>query len=166
MFYTAKAQNCPVRKNTGTQLCICIKSWVSPTTYTTWLLPHQSTSSLHDLFIDKDESYKYCGLCELLNFPCQCALGDEPAHTPISWPAPTLSFSFLRASWLLPHQAIQAETSPCWLKSPFHLLESNTKAECSDNHTQVGQTAADLLHIHWKQTVGTVGSWEGTGHKT
>lgn len=42
---------------------------------------------------------------------------------------------------------------------------SNTKAECSDNHTQVGQSAGDLLHIHWKQTVGTIGSWEGAGHK-
>lgn len=65
----------------------------SPTTYTTWLLPHQSTSSLHGLFIDKDEFYKYCGLCELLTFPYQCALGDELAHTPISWPAPTRSLS-------------------------------------------------------------------------
>lgn len=38
---------------------------------------------------------------------------------------------------------------------------SNTKVECSGNHTQVSQ----LLNIHWKQTVVTVGSWGGTGHK-
>lgn len=128
----------------------------------TWLLPHQSMSSLHDLFIDKDEFYKYCGLCGLLTFPYPCALGTKLAHTPISWPAPMLSFSFVGASWLPPHQAIQAETSRCWLKVSLSSA-SNKKAECSDNHTQVSQPAGDL-NIHWKQMVG-VGSWGGTGHK-